>query len=82
VRYNTTCRVMTHDENGYHGVSMTEADAIDGFVHKGDLVMGGLWRNMPVYETGAAKCAPPPVAIASPKPTGAGSVEAKALPPR
>lgn len=83
VRYNTTCRVMTPEENGgYHGVSMTEADAVDGYVHKADLVMGGLWPNMPVYETGAAKCAAPPVAMASPKPAGAGPVEAKALPPR
>jgi Rv2525c-like, glycoside hydrolase-like domain len=83
VRYNTTCRVMTPDEGGYHGVSMVEGDAIDGYVHKADLVTGGLWGNMPVYEFAAAKCSLPPTAMALPaKPAGAGSVEAKALPPR
>jgi hypothetical protein len=83
VRYNTTCRVMTPEDSGYHGVSMVEADAIDGYVHKADLVIGGLWGNMPVYEFAAAKCALPPTAMVKPaKPAGAGSVEASALPPR
>lgn len=68
VRYNTTCRVLTPEEGGYHGVSLAEDDAIDGYVHKADLVIGGLWGNMPIYETAAARCALPPTAMAVPKP--------------
>jgi Domain of unknown function (DUF1906) len=83
VRYNTTCRLLTPEENSFHGVSLTESDAIDAYVHKADLVLGGLQGNMPIFETSAAKCSMPPTAFAlPPKPADAGSVEAKALPPR
>jgi hypothetical protein len=72
-RYNTTCRLLTEEDSGYLGVSMAEDDAINAYVHKSDVVLGGLWGNMPSYQT-AAKCSMPPTALAlPPKPVLAGS---------
>ena len=39
-RYNSTCRILTDEDRGYVGVSMTEDDAVDGYVHTSDLVLG------------------------------------------
>ena len=41
-RYNSTCRILTDEDRGYVGVSMTEDDVVDGYVHTSDLVLGGL----------------------------------------
>jgi len=65
MRYNTTCRLLTADDSGYLGISMAEDDVVSGYVHKSDVVMGGLWKNMPVYSA-AAKCSLPPTAQALP----------------
>lgn len=70
VRFNSTCRVMTEEDRGYVGVSMTEDDVVDGYVHTTDLVLGGLSRNMPASGS-ANRCFPPPTA-AMPKPGTAG----------
>jgi hypothetical protein len=56
--FNGTCRILTFEEDGYLGVSMTEDDFVDGYVHKSDVVTGGLLRNMPVFNS-AKQCAPP-----------------------
>ena len=69
-RYNSTCRILTDEDRGYVGVSMTEDDAVDGYVHTSDLVLGGLARNMPGSGS-ANRCFPPPTA-AAPKPGTAG----------
>ena len=37
---STTCRIMTYEERGYCGVSLTEDEEIDGYVHVADLVPG------------------------------------------
>jgi len=69
-RYNSTCRILTDEDRDYVGVSMTEDDAVDGYVHTSDLVLGGLARNMPGSGS-ANRCFPPPTA-AAPKPGTAG----------
>jgi hypothetical protein len=69
-RYNSTCRILTDEDRGYVGVSMTEDDVVDGYVHTADLVLGGLSGNMPGSGS-ANRCFPPPTA-AAPKPGTAG----------
>ena len=69
-RFNSTCRILTDEDRGYVGVSMTEDDGVDGYVHTSDLVLGGLSRNMPASGS-ANRCFPPPTATA-PKPGTAG----------
>ena len=71
VRYNSTCRILTEEDNGYCGVSRTEDDAVEGYVHKSDLVLGGLAGNLPGGAEARARCFPPPTA-AAPKPGTAG----------
>jgi len=61
--YNGTCRLLTVAEEGYFGVSLTEDDVVDGYVHQTDIVPGGLLRNMPVFN--AAKTCAPPMPVAS-----------------
>jgi hypothetical protein len=56
--YNRTCRILTVEDGGYLGVSMTEDDGVDGYVHQSDIVAGGLLRHMPVFNSSKA-CAPP-----------------------
>jgi hypothetical protein len=56
--YNATCRLLTVEDDGYYGISLTEDDIVDGYVHKSDIVAGGLLRNMPVFNS-ANWCAPP-----------------------
>ncbi len=56
--YNATCRLLTVEDDGYYGISLTEDDIVDGYVHKSDIVAGGLLRNMPVFNS-ANRCAPP-----------------------
>jgi hypothetical protein len=56
--FNSTCRILTIEPGGYLGVSMTEDDAVDGYVHTSDIVPGGLLRNMPVFNS-SKTCAPP-----------------------
>ena len=51
-RFNSTCRILTDEDRGYVGVSMTEDDGVDGYVHTSDLVLGGLSRNMPASRFG------------------------------
>jgi glycoside hydrolase-like protein len=83
VRYTTTCRLLTLEDGGYHGVSLVESDTVDGYVHQSDLVLGGLWQNMPLSDTAAKKCSAVPVALTTPRRPGlAGSTEAKLLPLR
>ena len=60
--YNATCRVLTRADDGYLGVSMTEDDIVDGYVHKSDVVTGGLLRNMPVFNSARTCAAPMPLA--------------------
>ena len=55
--FNATCRILTVEEDGYLGISMTEDDFVDGYVHKSDVVTGGLLRNMPAFNA-AKQCAP------------------------
>ena len=69
-RFNSTCRILTDEAQGYVGVSMTEDDVVDAYVHTSDLVLGGLSRNMPGSGS-ANRCFPPPTA-AAPKPGTAG----------
>jgi hypothetical protein len=69
-RFNSTCRILTDEAQGYVGVSMTEDDVVDAYVHTSDLVLGGLSRNMPGPGS-ANRCFPPPTA-AAPKPGTAG----------
>jgi hypothetical protein len=56
--FNATCRVLSVEDDGYLGISMTEDDIVDGYVHKSDVVTGGLLRNMPVFNS-AKQCARP-----------------------
>lgn len=56
--FNATCRILTVEDGDYLGVSLTEDDLVDGYVHKSDVVTGGLLRNMPVFNS-AKRCAPP-----------------------
>jgi hypothetical protein len=56
--FNATCRILTIEDGGYLGVSMTEDEAVDGYVHRSDVVPGGLLRNMPVFNSSRV-CAPP-----------------------
>ena len=69
-RYNSTCRILSDEDRGYVGVSMTEDDAVDGYIHASDLVLWGLSRNMP--GSGSANRCFPPSAAAAPKPGTAG----------
>jgi hypothetical protein len=64
-RFNTTCRILTAEQRGFFGVSMTEDDSVDGYVHKDDLVLGGLLRNMPTSEQ-AGRCSSAATALATP----------------
>jgi hypothetical protein len=57
VIFDSTCRVLTEERDGYFGISITEGDQVDGFVHQSDVV-GGLWCNMPRYDSSKV-CAPP-----------------------
>jgi len=58
VIYDSTCRVMTEERNGYFGISITEGDEVEGYVHRSDII-GGMWCKMPRYDTSRV-CAPPP----------------------
>jgi len=58
VLFDSTCRVMTELQDGYIGISVTEGDDVDGYAHNTDVVLGGLWRNMPQIDSSKA-CAPP-----------------------
>lgn len=69
-RFNSTCRILTEEQDGYIGVSMTEDDVIDAYVQLSDVALGGLLRNMPGNGS-AAHCFPPQMAT-SPKPGIAG----------
>jgi len=69
-RYNSTCRILTDEDRGYVGVSMTEDDAVDGYIHASDLALWGLSGNMPGSGS-ANRCFPLPAA-AAPKPGTAG----------
>jgi hypothetical protein len=53
------------EDSGYLGVSMAEEDIVNAYVNKADVVMGGLWGNMPIWQS-AAKCSMPPTALAFP----------------
>jgi hypothetical protein len=70
VRVTSTCRILTPEINGYFGVSLTEDDAVDGYVHKSDLLLGGLLGNLPGSES-KSRCFPAPAAT-GPKPDAAG----------
>ena len=50
---------------------MTEDDAMDGYVHTSDLVLGGLLGNYAGVWNSKGRCFPPPIAAAS-KPDAAG----------
>jgi len=77
--FTTTCRIMTPEERGYFGVSLTEDEEIDGYVHVADIVSGGLRGNMPKW-TPAGSCSTSVETVARPsRPT---SVEALATPPK
>ena len=77
--FSTTCRIMTYEERGYCGVSLTEDEEIDGYVHVADTVAGGLVGNMPKWAP-AGSCSTSMATLARPaKPT---SMEALATPPR
>ena len=66
---------MTAEERGYCGVSLTEDEEIDGYVHVADIIPGGLIGNMPKW-TSAGSCLTSMQTVARPsKPT---SVEALA----
>jgi hypothetical protein len=58
VLFDSTCRVMSGPQDGYIGISVTEGDDVDGYVHHTDLVLGGLWCNMPQINSSKV-CAPP-----------------------
>jgi len=58
VLFDATCRLMIEPKDGYFGISVTEGDDVDGYVHYSDVVLGGLWRNMPPFNS-AKVCAPP-----------------------
>jgi hypothetical protein len=55
--FNATCRILTIEDGDYFGISLTEDDLVDGYVHKSDIIPGGLLRNMPVFNS-AKQCAP------------------------
>ena len=77
--FTTTCRIMTAEERSYFGVSLTEDEEIDGYVHVADIIPGGLKGNMPKW-TPAGSCSTSMQTVARPsKPT---SVEALAAPPQ
>jgi hypothetical protein len=57
VLFDSTCRLITESKDGYIGISVTEGDDVDGYVHHTDVVLGGLWRNMPRFDS-AKVCAP------------------------
>ena len=77
--FTTTCRIMTAEERGYFGVSLTEDEEIDGYVHVADIIPGGLTGNMPKW-TPAGSCSTSMQTVARPsKPI---SVEALATPPQ
>lgn len=67
-RFNSTCRILTPGERGYVGVSLTEDDDVDGYVHQADLVLGGLLRNMPASDSAASanRCSSSATALATP----------------
>jgi hypothetical protein len=70
---------MTAEERGYFGVSLTEAEEIDGYVHIADIITGGLTGNMPKWAP-AGSCATSMQTVARPsKPI---SMEALASPPQ
>jgi hypothetical protein len=62
VIFNATCRMMSEERDGYFGISMSEGDDIDGYAHHSDIAVGGLWRNMPRYDS-SPTCGPPPMAM-------------------
>ena len=70
---------MTAEERGYFGVSLTEDEEIDGYVHVADIIPGGLTGNMPKW-TPAGSCSTSMQTVTRPsKPI---SVEALATPPQ
>jgi hypothetical protein len=56
--FDSTCRLISEEAGGYFGVSVTEGDEIEGYVHQSDII-GGLWRNMPRFNPSNV-CAPAP----------------------
>ena len=62
VIFDSTCRVMTEARDGYFGISITEGDDVDGFVHQSDIV-GGMWCNMPRYDSAKVCALPPPPSV-------------------
>jgi hypothetical protein len=70
-RVNSTCRILTPEINGHFGVSLVEGDELDGYVHKSDLVLGGLSGNLPGSPAARGACFRAPIASA-PKPAVAG----------
>lgn len=81
LRYNSTCWLLTPEIEGCFGVSLTEDDQVDGYVHRSDLILGGLAQNMPKWSTPTACTAPPVAVTAQAKPT-LNPAEAKLLPLR
>lgn len=75
--FNATCRILTVEEDGYFGISMTEDDVVDGYVHKSDIVTGGLLRNMPAFNA-SKQCAPPMPLASRPE----ASLDGPVTPPR
>jgi hypothetical protein len=72
-RHNSTCRLLAEEDNGHFGISLTEDDTVDGYVHRSDLVLGGLWGNLP-GSASRGRCASPP-------PPSRPRLEAEARPP-
>ncbi|MBO0757511.1 MAG: hypothetical protein J2P54_16800, partial [Bradyrhizobiaceae bacterium] len=66
VLFDATCRLMTERKDDYIGISVTEGDDIDGYVHYTDVALGGMWRNMPRIDS-AKVCAPRPEVSTLPK---------------
>jgi hypothetical protein len=59
VQFDSTCRLMSEEGDGYFGISVTEGDEVEGYAHRSDLTLGGLWCNMPKTNSSRV-CAPAP----------------------
>lgn len=64
VLFDSTCRLITQLKDDYIGISVTEGDDVEGYVHYTDVVLGGLWCNMPTFNS-AKVCASPPLTNAN-----------------
>jgi hypothetical protein len=56
--FDSTCRVLCEEQDGYIGISITEGDDVEGYIHHSDIAVGGLWRNMPKRDASNV-CGPP-----------------------